>query len=424
LNTIDQEMTGPRTLTNRVTFLLLSLLVFTIPFDDVVALPGFGTLTRLLGYATLLSAFADVATRQKCRQFRGPMVWAMWFVGWAVLSLMWTASLDGSLERLSTIVSCLGLFWMLYEYTDSRARVAALLQAYVLGGYVCVGGTVHSLLQGASIIDESVYSRYAVSRLDPNDLATILALGIPMAWHLALSGRSRIARWVNYLYLPLSIVGIVLTGSRGGLLTLITALLMVAWSFPKLGWRTKAAVGLLVGLMVLAASSFLPETAWSRFATIPHELSQGTMAQRTTLWRGGFDILQDHAVLGLGVGAFEYEVFQRGIYHIPQVAHSVFLGVLFDLGAVGIIWFVALVLSEFRALKFLAAPEKRFCLFLLLTWLVAGCSLSLEYRKITWLLLGLVAAMTTRELFRNRNDLAAEPGQGSTSEWSGLCRIP
>lgn len=391
-------MTGPRTLTNRLSFFLLCTLVFTIPFDEVFALPGFGTVTRLLGYATLLAAVSDVVARGRCRALRGPAVWASVFVGWAILSLTWTAQVDETLGMLPTVIRCLGLFWLLYEYADEEERGALLLQAYVLGCYVCLLGVVRSFRQGLTI-DDNEYARYAVSQLDPNDLAVILALGVPMAWHLVSSKKSRVPAWVNHLYVPLAICGVALTGSRGGLLALITAILIIPWSFRRLGLWTKLGVAVSAALVLLGMTYFVPEDALARFATIPKELAQGTLTHRTTLWRVGFELLRDHPLVGLGAGAFAQEVYAQGAFMKPQVAHNVFLGILFDLGVVGCALFASLVVSLFRGLKLLGTPERRLCTFLLATWVIAGASLSHEYRKTTWLVLGFVAAMTPRAPF-------------------------
>ena len=46
----------PRSWLNQLAFGLLVILVFTVPFDDVVVVPGFGTLSRLIGYAGVAAA--------------------------------------------------------------------------------------------------------------------------------------------------------------------------------------------------------------------------------------------------------------------------------------------------------------------------------------------------------------------------------
>ncbi len=384
---------------NRLAFALLWTVVFTIPFDDIIGLPGFGTLSRLLGYAALFAALGDVLSRGRCQGVRGPAFWVLAFVAFALLSVMWTSSISGTIDKVPTVVRSLGLFWLIYEFADGDRRTNSLLQAYVLGGWVCIGGLAQSLLSG-TFVDDSDYTRYVVGQMDPNDLAAMLAIGVPIAWHLSSFTTSRGLKWANLLYIPLALLSVLLTASRGGSLTMIVALAFVAMSFPRLKAWTKIAVILSVVLMIAAAVAFVPDTAWMRFTSISDEVSGGTFANRTVIWRAGFTFLHEHLLLGLGVGAFKEVVFNQGGYFKPIVAHSVFLGVLFDLGVIGCVLFAAIVVSLFRHLRLVPVRTRRFFQFLLLTWIVAGLSLSLEYRKVTWFLLGVIAAVVARAPFR------------------------
>lgn len=388
-------MTRSRIWSNRLVFGLLCILVFTIPFDDIIMLPGFGTLTRLIGYAALLTAMLDVFSRGRFQSLRGTPTWVFLFVGWAVLSVTWTSSFDSTLEKLTTIVRCLGLFWLLYEYADDEDRIAALLQAYVLGAWVCVGGIAHSLLSGQSL-DDSGFTRYVLSYLDPNELAVILAVGLPMAWYLALTRRSSPLRWLNILYIPVSLVAAVLTGSRGGIVSISAAFLLSMWGFPTMTFGRKMGISLLAALFLVGASSVVPETSWMRFSTIPDEMTEGTLSYRTTLWAAGFEYLSESPLRGIGVGAFKHDVFARGGFFKPLVAHSTFLGVLFELGTIGFLLFAGAVISVFRRLRLVPLGDRRFFQFVLITWMISGLTLTLEYRKVTWFLLGVAAAAVVR----------------------------
>ena len=388
-------MTQPRIWSNRLVFGLLCILVFTIPFDDIILLPGFGTLTRLIGYATLLTAMLDVFSRGRFRSLRGTPTWVLLFVGWVGLSSTWTSSLDGTIDKLPTIIRCLGLFWLLYEYADDEDRISAFLHAYVLGAWVCIGGIANSLLSG-QFLDDSDFTRYVVSQLDPNDLAAMLAIGLPIAWYLALTHRSSPLRWLNILYVPVSLIAVLLTGSRGGLVTISAAFLLSMWGSPTLTLGRKTGLTLLAALLIGGATFVVPETAWMRFSTMATEMAGGTLSYRTTLWSAGFDYLSDSPLRGIGAGAFKHEVFARGGFYKPLVAHSTFLGVLFELGIIGFALFTITVFSVFRWLSFIPLRDRRFYQFVLITWVIAGLTLSLEYRKVTWFLLGISAAAVVR----------------------------
>lgn len=380
---------------NHLAFGLLLILVFTVPFDDILAVPGFGTLSRLVGYAAIGTALGDVISRSSFRRPRGALVWVILFSIWAGLSMTWTLSFGASTEKVLVVVRSLGMAWLLYEYLDGDARWRAVLTAFVLGGYVCVGGLLTALRTGP-LSEELEYARYAVGDLDPNDVAATLALGVPMAWYLAGKTRSRVIRLLSRIYLPLAGAAILLTGSRGGLMALVVALGFVLSTLPRLsvGAKCMAVMALVAGA---AAIHFLvPDTAWTRLLTIPDELREGTFANRTLIWRAGFKMLPDHPFGGAGVGAFKDEIFMKGGYFTPKVAHNLILGVLFDLGIVGLALFIGVLSSLVRRLRYLHVRERRVAQFILLTWLVAGMGLSLEYRKVTWFLIGSLTALTVR----------------------------
>ena len=392
MNEIDP---GSRGWLNQLAFGLLLVLVFTVPFDDVAAVPGFGTLSRLVGYAGVGAAVGDILTKRHFRRPQGAMVWVILFAIWAGLSLAWTVSMGESMEKGAVMLRSLGMVWILYEYVDGDARWRALLTAFVLGCYVCVAGLLMALQTGPLSGDQE-YARYAVGQMDPNDVAATLAVGVPMAWYLAVMTRSRVIRWLSRIYIPLAAVAILLTGSRGGLIALLVALGYVANSVKRvsIGMKVLTVVVVLMGLA--AAYAIVPETGLGRFLTISDEVRGGTLSTRTMLWRSGFEYFPDHPFGGAGVGGFREEVFVRGGYFRRQVAHNVVLGILFDLGLVGLSLFALLIGSLLRWFRRLPLQERRVGEFILLTWFVASMMLSLEYRKMTWVLIGALAALTVR----------------------------
>jgi O-antigen ligase len=391
---------------NRAAFGALCLLVFTIPFSEVIVIPGMGTLTRFIGYGALALAALGVIERGDVRPLHGAALPAFLFVGWAALSLSWTDWPEVTAERLPTFVRCLGLFWILYEYVDSPDRVRAVLTAYLCGALIAVGGVMEAR-ETQQVLDDSEYARYALENVDPNDLATLLALGIPMAWYLvSVRPLGVLERWIPRIYLPAGVIGILLTGSRGGLLATCGASLYPLSSLWRQPLRIKlAALGgfLLAGL---GALFFVPSNVLARFATIPEEFASGTLSLRPAIWRAGFRLLGDHPVRGVGAGAFAYELFGRGGFAKPRVAHNAILGVLFELGVVGCMLFIGIIAVSFVYVRRLAVNEKRVAQFLLLTWLIGTASLSWEYQKATWLIFGLVAGMCLH-LGREDRELSA-----------------
>ena len=140
-----------------------------------------------------------------------------------------------------------------------------LMLAYLLGGYVCMGGLMLSVGADEIVVGEAQYDRYSLGMVDPNDLATMLAVGIPMAWHLAALGINAVRTWTCRLYIPAAVIAVLLTGSRGGLAAATAALLIVPLSLRRLRFATKLAAVLVVCLIPLGTVHFVPDSALERF---------------------------------------------------------------------------------------------------------------------------------------------------------------
>ena len=107
-------------------------------------------------------------------------------------------------------------------------------------------------------------------------------------------------------------------------------------------------------------------------------------------------MLKDHPFVGVGMSAFSYELFGRGGFIKPRTAHNTILAVLFELGIIGCVLFVGIILSILVLSKHLPPPERTLSRFLVFTWLVGGFTHADAYQKATWFLFGLLGAMVVR----------------------------
>lgn len=157
-----------------------------------------------------------------------------------------------------------------------------------------------------------------------NYIAWILASTLPMLAYFVINGK----RWwkiSSIALIPLSIVAILVTGSRGGLLCLLaglTVFLIVVRRF-----RALALLCVLGGLFFL----FAPEQRMTRARTItldPKKMD-GSLLTRYQHIQIGMEIISDHPVLGTGLTTFP----QAKSKHLPynyqgkpeHVAHNTFI---------------------------------------------------------------------------------------------------
>src|SRR6185436_17759403 len=135
------------------------------------------------------------------------------------------------------------LVWLIWEIAWAPRHRRALLQAYVLGASVAAFATMFNYLNGVPLAGET--GRFTALNSDPNELGLTLVLGIPMAWYLSVSGRRGRGSWAWQIYLPVAIIGTLLTASRGATLTGLIALTIIPLTLGRMRPAARMAVGVI-----------------------------------------------------------------------------------------------------------------------------------------------------------------------------------
>jgi O-antigen ligase len=213
---------------------------------------------------------------------------------------------------------------------------------------------------------------------------------LPMAWHLGTTHRLPWMRLLNRAYLLVAMLAITLTSSRGALILSAIALLIVPWTLPRLGLRTKVAMVIFLIASVTITWRFIPQRSLDRLATTRTEVMEGTMNERRVIWRAGLHLIPLHPLGGVGAGAFSRAVVPFLGYE--KAPHNTFLSVLVEQGIVGLSLFALVVIFAFMHARHAAPSERRLLLILLLTLSIGLTPRAWEAEKQTWLILALLLA--------------------------------
>ena len=205
-----------------------------------------------------------------------------------------------------------------------------------------------SLPQELQDFGESATNRGVGAFTQPNQLAGFEAMVFPAAVALLVAGRGARARTLALASSALIVAGLALSLSRGGLVAMAGALILM------LGWRpfrravVVAALG-VTGLAVVSPSlQGLPHTdvVVTRASIVEQRLSSiGYAAHgvdpRFELWRTTPDIIRDHLPLGVGVGNFPNAAVRYGLVDASGLpydhAHNLILTVGAELGLLGLV---------------------------------------------------------------------------------------
>ncbi|MBI3681361.1 MAG: O-antigen ligase family protein [Acidobacteria bacterium] len=368
----------------RVGFNLVWMLVFTIPWGDMVLLPMEIQASRALTILTFGAWLLSLWRGQRMRPLTAPHLWMLLFVVWVAFNTLWTPEAEKSFRRTLSFFQLFLDAWLVHQCCWSADRRQRLMLAYVLGGYIGFAGLMYNFFRDVHQGD----GRYTAPGFDPNDLAVTLALGIPIAWRLGFGARQAV--WLSRVYIPCAILGCVLSASRSGLVTLAVCLLFPLLAFPARSARAIVGAMVLSGLCLAVVTSFWSEVSTRRLSTITHELTAGDLNGRVDIWQHGIEAFFEHPFTGVGAGGFAGAVGARRSGELA--AHNTFLGVLVEHGLVGLTIFLGVLAALFWRARKAPSPESSLWTVLLLGWSVAASALSWENRELTWLLWGLCAA--------------------------------
>jgi O-antigen ligase len=369
-----------------VAYAALWIFVFSVPFEDVLVIPGLGAISRLTGMVALGLALLAAVMTGRFRRWHYFHVAALLFVILAGASVL---VFDPEVPaKYWTYVQLFLVLWMMWELAPSRARLLGLLTAFVLGAYVSAISTIV-----VSRREMGIARRFAAEGFDANDLAATLALALPMAWYLGLVHPRPLVRWVCRAYLPVGLLAIGLTGSRGGMLATMVALLIVPLMMTRLTpGRLVTAVALLCISGSLAVA-YIPETVVERLATTGSDVQEGHLGGRLKLWVAGAKAFAQQPIFGHGTSHFRSAIRPFLLTH-PQVAHNSYISLLVENGIVGFLLYAAMFFAVFRAVLVLPTLDRRFSLVLLATLAVVLIPLTWEDHKTVWFILAALLGLS------------------------------
>lgn len=362
--------------------------VFTLPWEAAISIGGVAIFSRATGALALGIALIAVATTGRFRRLHGFHLAALLYIVWAALELWIFFGSVRPPNKFWTYVQLCLVLWMVWELAPVWKRQYDLMTAYVLGSYV---GALDTILLYRSMA--GTLRRFTAGGTDPNDLAMTLALAVPMAWYVGMSHPKPLMRWICRAYLPVGVLAIALTGSRGGLLATIVALMIVPLTMGRLTpGRLVAAFAILIGSAGFAAV-YVPHTIVQRLSTTGSEVEDANFGNRWRLWRAGAHAFEQRPMTGYGTGSF-VRVVTPELGSDARVAHNTYLSVLVEQGIVGLVLYLLMFLAVYRSILRLPKLERRFALTLFATLLIAILPLTWEDRKPVWFVLATLLGLS------------------------------
>ena len=395
----------------RIAWFLLLLFAFTIPWEYSLELgEPLGNIARVVGLLALLAAITAVLQTGHLRT-PGLMQWlVLAFFLWLCCTYFWTIEAAETVAKLRGNFQELMIVWLVWEFAEDAGDLRALLRVTVAGSWVLAALTVANFASAEAFANAQV--RFAAIGQDPNDVARFLDLGFPLAALLVNSERRWLWRLLAVGYLPLGLLGVLLTASRGGFLAAVVALvgsgLLLAYGHPK-----RVLAGALALPALAAALWFIvPHESFERLATIPEQLQGGDLNQRLNIWTAGWHAFVRAPFFGTGAGSF---VSAAGLGPI-DTAHNTALSIAVSGGLVALFLATAIVAAAIWSIAQTHGPLKWAMAVALLVWLTTSVVATVEENRTTWLLLALIALAGRLEVEEPEELAICFPDQAQPNE--------
>jgi O-antigen ligase len=370
----------------RIAWGLLLVFAFAIPWEYSLNLgEPLGNAARIAGLLLLLAAIPAVLQAGRMRA-PGPMQWVVLaFYLWFCCSYFWTIEPLATLDKLRGYFQEMMIVWLVWEFAESPRDLRALLRAYVAGSWVLVALTLASFSSPEAAALGQI--RFVAEGQDPNDVARYLDLGFPLAALLLNCEPRWPGRLLALGYLPLGLVAVFLTASRGGFIAAVVALLGCAILLGRDHPR-----GVLAGAFGLPAIAgalwfWVPQGTFERLATIPSQLQGGSLNDRTNIWIPGWHAFAQAPLIGAGAGTF---VSAAGLAPI-NTAHNTPLSILVSGGLCALCLAAVILALAVWAIRRTRGPLQLALATALAVWLVTTLDATVEENRTTWLLLAVIA---------------------------------
>jgi O-antigen ligase len=372
------------------------LLILVMPLANHPLWTGFvGELTVIKYLGVALVPYALVYTVVRRRS--SPGLFRTWGARWFAL-LVLTAVISfftkNKAEPLKTsaclsYLSFFALFLITFVLVDSAAR----LRFVVL---TMIGGTAFTSLY---VIREwqKYHSIYPDLRPgwfagDGNYFSVSAVICLPLAFYLIRGSRSPWQRMFCWSCFIVTLVALMLAGSRGAFLALTASLIFALWRSRR---RIRIALAVILLVPILIAAPVSPARRLFR----PNHSDEESTTRRLELWRAGLQMIKAHPLLGVGLGNFKpvSALYLDRDQQVPGIAHNAFVEIAAEMGVVGLFFFLAMLIATYRSMEKLrrrSASSGSHLLYeiaggtqvALVAFAVAVLFLSGQYQKLFWLL--------------------------------------
>jgi probable O-glycosylation ligase (exosortase A-associated) len=300
--------------------------------------------------------FDSAVQRRPISTFSTEMGICVALVVWSILTIPLSYWPGGSVTELTEhFLKAVMFFWLIGTLVITMKRLMIFTWTLVLCSIPLAATGVQNFLSGEFVTSRRAevqrIAGYAGSGIasNPNDLALMLNLLIPIAGALLIMTKKAPMKAAAAFTMMLSLATVVITFSRAGFIALIVIILL---GFVALIRRRLPGAAVAIVLVALVVPPMLPPGYRDRLNTITDIESDrtGSAQGRWEDFGAAVDVVIKNPITGVGLGQDILALNEeRG--RTWRSVHNVYLQYAVDLGIPGAVLFIWLLVATFRGAK-------------------------------------------------------------------------
>jgi hypothetical protein len=355
MSTVVQRLRLPGS--GRQAFAYGGLVLFTILLylrpNELLPIGTF-PIVRIVALVTLAAFFVDQLTaRRPLSVLPWELKLLLAFAGLMLLAIAMGLDPVTSFNGFTNeFLKVLLIFILMVNVVTSFDRLSRLVQVTILCGTAIALGTLVEFARGTNLVHGHRATGFVGGIFgNPNDLALALNILLPIALGLALSRTAPGSKLLYWICTGLLGLGVVVTYSRAGFVTLAMVGLALLWRLRR-RYPALLPIGAVaaLALVLLAPGSF-----WNRIFTIFDASSDPSAAQsselRWALLRRSIEVAGFNPQRWLfGVGMYNFHIVS--VHELAQ--HNAYLQVFNEVGLPALIVYVAFIATIIQRMGRLA----------------------------------------------------------------------
>jgi putative inorganic carbon (hco3(-)) transporter len=223
----------------------------------------------------------------------------------AVVSCIFSLDHGKSMSGVLKVLDCIIIFYVVANNLDTRIKVKVLLYSIILvGSFLSLFGLIQ-LLGGIGHSWWLSPVELSATFENSNYFAGYLALIIPLAISISFDDLELGQRMIIYYLLIIMTLAFILSLSRGGWISLATALVaMSLLFFGKLGFNKELINKKLLTILPLFFLIMFMLTIGLGFSNILGKMDGKNFYGRIKLWKHSMYMIKDYPFIGAGIDVF------------------------------------------------------------------------------------------------------------------------